>query len=117
MTSPTTPDALSRQPPWGWENPRCKGENAVSLFIDDLQRVLQGRQFNAEHNDGQLAQAQQDVDMLLGKYVQLGAAPQIFGGQTVELKLGVDRAGVTHVVPIFSPALKQHFVQLLGKAR
>jgi hypothetical protein len=104
-------------PSWGWEHPQCRGPNAVPLFIDDLQRVLSGFAPGGADDAAGLAQTQTEVDMLLGKYVLMGVAPQIFGGQTVELKLGTDRTGVTHVVPIFSASLKQQFMQILGQAK
>jgi hypothetical protein len=52
---------------------------------------------------------------LLARYNEIGAAPDIFLGQSVELKEGVDRDGVSHTVPIFSARLKKSLVSMLGQ--
>ena len=51
---------------------------------------------------------------LLARYNDIARAPEVFQGQSVELKEGVDRSGVSHTVPIFSPRLKQSLVSMLG---
>jgi hypothetical protein len=117
MTTLSRPSSGPVFAPWGWKQPDCKGAKAVSFFIDDLQRLLGACAPASPADTDSLARAQDEVDMLLGNYVRLGANPQVFDGQTVELKLGMDRAGVTHVVPIFSASLKRHFQQLLSGGR
>ncbi|MBO9332417.1 hypothetical protein A6B37_22845 [Achromobacter sp. HZ01] len=101
---------------WGWEQPECRGQAALALFIDDLHRILQAHAAGKLASSGTLDDAQRDVDELLVRYNEIGAAPDIFLGQTVELKEGVDRNGVSHTVPIFSARLKQSLVSMLGQA-
>jgi hypothetical protein len=108
--------AASTPQGWGWEQPQCRGQAALALFIDDLHRILQAHAAGKLADSSTLAQAQRDVDELLARYNEIGAAPDIFRGQSVELKEGVDRNGVSHTVPIFSPRLKQSLVSMLGQA-
>ncbi|MCW0210712.1 hypothetical protein WHX56_13500 [Achromobacter veterisilvae] len=101
---------------WGWEQPQCRGQAALALFIDDLHRILQAHAAGKLADSSTLADAQRDVNELVARYNEIGAAPDIFLGQSVELKEGVDRNGVSHTVPIFSPRLKQSLVSMLGQA-
>ncbi len=88
----------------------------MALFIDDLHRILQTHAAGKLADSSTLADAQRDVNELLARYNEIAAAPDIFLGQSVELKEGVDRNGVSHTVPIFSPRLKQSLVSMLGQA-
>lgn len=99
---------------WGWQQP-AQGPAALALFIDDLHRVLQAHAARRLTGTAPLAAAQDQVDALLSHYVERRRAPQIFDGQSVTLKEGTDRDGVSHIVPIFSPALKQALVAMLGR--
>lgn len=101
---------------WGWEQPQCRGQAALALFIDDLHRILQAYAAGKLADSGTLADAQRNVNELLARYNEINAAPEIFLGQSVELKEGVDRNGVSHTIPIFSPRLKQSLVSMLGQA-
>lgn len=118
MNHTTSPAGASHDhddPAWGWQQPHCRGQAALALFIDDLHRILQAHATNRLAAVGDLNAVQQQVDMLLAHYVGQRAAPAIFNGQTVTLKEGVDREGVSHTVPLFSPHLKQALVALLGR--
>lgn len=99
---------------WGWEQPGCRGPAALALFIDDLHRILQEHAAGKLASCSTLADAQSQVDALLARYNNIARAPEVFQGQSVELKEGVDRSGVSHTVPIFSPRLKQSLVSMLG---
>lgn len=100
---------------WGWEQPQCRGQAALALFIDDLHRILQNYTAGKLAASSTLADAQEQVDQLLARYNEIAAAPEIFLGQSVQLKEGVDRSGVSHTVPIFSARLKQSLVAMLGQ--
>lgn len=100
---------------WGWEQPQCRGQAALALFIDDLHRILQAHAAGKLADSSTLADAQGQVDELLARYNEINAAPDIFLGQSVELKEGVDRNGVSHTVPIFSARLKKSLVSMLGQ--
>lgn len=99
---------------WGWQQPG-HGQAALALFIDDLHRVLQAHAARRLAGPAPLTVAQEQVDALLARYVELRKAPDIFDGQSVTLKEGTDRDGVSHTVPIFSPHLKQALVAMLGR--
>jgi len=99
---------------WGWQQPG-HGQAALALFIDDLHRVLQAHAARRLAGAAPLSAAQEQVDALLARYVELRKAPDIFEGQSVTLKEGTDRDGVSHTVPIFSPHLKQALVAMLGR--
>jgi len=86
---------------WGWQQPHCHGQAALALFIDDLHRVLQAHAAQQLAVAAPLAAAQEQVDALLAHYVESRKAPDIFEGQSVTLKEGIDRDGVSHTVPIF----------------
>ncbi|OZI51412.1 hypothetical protein [Bordetella genomosp. 4] len=99
---------------WGWQQP-AQGSAALALFIDDLHRVLQAHTARRLAGASPLSLAQEQVDALLARYVEMRKAPEIFEGQSVTLKEGTDRDGVSHTVPIFSPHLKQALVAMLGQ--
>lgn len=99
---------------WGWQQP-SRGQAALALFIDDLHRVLQAHAAQRLAGPAPLAVAQEQVDALLARYVELRKAPDIFEGQSVTLKEGTDREGVSHTVPIFSSRLKQALVAMLDR--
>ncbi|CAM4319186.1 hypothetical protein BOTU111921_23050 [Bordetella tumbae] len=99
---------------WGWQQPG-HGQAALALFIDDLHHVLQAHAARRLASAAPLSVAQEQVDALLARYVEKRKAPEIFEGQSVTLKEGTDRDGVSHTVPIFSPHLKQALVAMLGQ--
>lgn len=99
---------------WGWQQ-SCHGQAALALFIDDLHRVLQAHAARRLTGAAPLNAAQEQVDALLARYVELRKAPDIFEDQSVTLKEGTDRDGVSHTVPIFSPRLKQALVAMLDR--
>ncbi|MEI2418019.1 hypothetical protein V8Z80_17705 [Orrella sp. JC864] len=101
------------QRPWGYERPDCRGANALGLFIDDLHRVLDEHTAGREASPLAVMAAQQGVDRLLAHYVRKGAQPSAFNGQSVTLRHAMDKQGVHHVVPIFSPVLKGALTALL----
>lgn len=98
---------------WGWEQPQCRGQVALTLFIDDLHRILQAHAVGQLAASTTLADAQEQVDRLLVRYNAIAAAPEIFLGQSAHLKEGIDRNGVSHTAPILSPRLKQSLVAML----
>lgn len=112
--SPPGP-ASGANPTWGWQQPDCRGQAALALFIDDLHRVLQAHAAQQMVATTPLAAAQEQVDALLTNYIASGKAPDIFNGQTVTLKEGVDRDGVSHIVPIFSAHLKKALLAMLHR--
>ena len=47
---------------WGWEQPQCRGQAALALFIDDLHRILQNYTAGKLAASSTLADAQEQVD-------------------------------------------------------
>ena len=80
------------------------GSGGAGPFIDDLHRILQEHAAGKLASCSTLADAQSQVDALLARYNDIARAPEVFQGQSVELKEGVDRSGVSHTVPIFRRA-------------
>lgn len=109
-----SPSTTDNDQGWGWQQP-AQGPAALALFIDDLHRVLQAHSARRLTGIAPLAAAQEQINTLLSHYVERRKAPTIFEGQSVTLKEGTDRDGVSHVVPIFSPKLKQALVNMLGR--
>jgi len=109
-----TPSTTNDEYGWGWQQP-VHGAAALALFIDDLHRVLQAHSARRLTGVAPLAAAQDQVNTLLSHYVEARKAPAIFEGQSVTLKEGTDRDGVSHVIPIFSPKLKQALVTMLDR--
>ena len=118
MNKPSNmPLAAAQDKSWGWQQPDCRGRAAVEFFIDDLHRILQAHIANRLAANDQLEQTQAQVDALLNRYREIDAASNTFTDQSVTLKEGVDRNGITHIVPIFSPQLKQAMVRILGNGQ
>ena len=110
---PNSPPSERDPQLWGWELPQCRGQAALALFIDDLDRILQAYTTSKARSTHSLRHAQEQVDVLLSQYMKHAAAPNVFAGQSVDLREGVDHRGVSYTVPIFSPQLKQSLVSLL----
>jgi hypothetical protein len=100
-------------PQWGYERKDCRGANALGLFIDDLQKVLDSHTGRVNASPAALYQAQADANELLRQYVNVEAAPAVFAGQSITLKTAGDGAGALQLVPLFSATLKQALITLL----
>jgi len=98
---------------WGFQRPDCRGANALGLFIDDLQRVLDGHESNVAKSPAALYQAQADTNALVRRYADLTNAPAVFAGQSITLRTAPADHGGVQLVPLFSPGLKQALVALL----
>jgi len=101
---------------WGYHRADCRGTKALVLFLDDLHLVLE--RYAASGWDTQAARqaVQALVDDLLAKYAAVAQAPHIFEGQSVTLHHALDAQGVEHVIPVFSPHLKQLLMDLLARS-
>lgn len=103
-------------PSWGHERADCRGDRALGFFIDDLHRVLSQHDDAREGGALALIPAQQAVDALLRRYVEIGASPAAFNGQTITLRQGADQMGVAQIVPVFSAGLKAALTTLLRRS-
>ena len=104
-------------PKWGYERPDCAGDNALALFLDDIERVV-------EHYAGldgiqletRVFQAQAAANKLLGAYAKNARNTSAFAGQFIEIKSFINESGKTQFVPIFSGELKRALVKLLNRS-
>lgn len=115
-----TPSPVFPGPPdyqWGYQRKDCRGANALGLFIDDLQKVLDRHTDSVNASEAALYAAQADTNQLLRHYVEAEAAPDVFPGQSVTLKTAVHGNGAVQLVPLFSTTLKQALITLLHAGR
>ncbi|PLC54990.1 hypothetical protein CR155_05935 [Pollutimonas nitritireducens] len=102
---------------WGYERADCRGSFALSLFLDDMERLI-------EHYTGQAAaqpeavifQAQAAANKLVQAYERNARNTTAFTKQSIEIKSVVDAEGALLLVPIFSTGLKQKLVELLKRS-
>lgn len=101
---------------WGYERADCRGDFALSLFLDDMERVIKHYATQDTDPEACLAQAQAATDKLLQAYQQNAKGTNAFTGQSIKIRSFVDESGRLAFVPIFSAGLKQHLVDLLNRS-
>lgn len=101
---------------WGYERADCRGNFALSLFLDDMERVVKHYATQGADPETRLAQAQAAADKLLQAYQKNAKGTKAFTGQSIKIKSFVDESGSLAFVPIFSAELKQHLVDLLNRS-
>lgn len=104
-------------PTWGYERPDCIGNNALALFIDDIQRVLDHYSQLPGAPEERLFQAQAAANKLLQAYQKNARKTKAFDGQYIEIKTVVTDKPQPQWVPIFSSGLKQAMKALLEHTR
>lgn len=74
---------------WGYEHPEVKGPNALMFFTWDLSKTIENafHDANEENFEEYVQQAQASVDRLLSRYVEIGANPEVFDGQYINLTI------------------------------
>ncbi|AVL70679.1 MULTISPECIES: hypothetical protein [Oligella] len=74
---------------WGYEHPDVKGPNALMFFTWDLSKTIENAFQDADESnlEAYVQQAQASVDRLLSRYVEIGADPQVFEGQYINLTI------------------------------
>jgi len=101
---------------WGYEQANCRGDYALSLFLDDIQRLLD----HYEARDGQvelnLLDAQAAANKLIGAYQINARGTQAFERQSIEIRSIVNAQDRIQFVPIFSAGLKQNLLRLLKRS-
>ena len=100
---------------WGYQRADCRGTKALVLFLDDLHLILKRYASSGRDTPAARQAVQAQVDELLAKYIEVAQAPHIFEGQSVTLHHAIDPQGVEHVIPVFSPHLKQLLAELLRR--
>ncbi len=101
---------------WGYEQADCRGDYALSLFLDDLQRLLdhyEARNGQAEQN---LLDAQAAANKLISAYQKNARNTQAFDRQSIQIRSVITAADHAQFVPIFSAGLKQNLQRLLDRS-
>lgn len=104
-------------PQWGYERADCRGSYALSLFLDDMDKLITHYTSVAvERPDAVVFQAQAAANKLLQAYEKNARNTAAFTNQFIEIKSLVDAKKQIQLVPIFSSGLKQKLVELLHKS-
>ncbi|MVW71061.1 MULTISPECIES: hypothetical protein [unclassified Bordetella] len=114
MNSSTTPQPTdSREtPPWGYTHPDCKGSSAFLFFVSDLARVVNEALSGRALDNASMTVAQDAVDALVQKYIDIEAAPAAFRGQRILLKLEPAQGGRGPQVALqMSPELEDQIIE------
>jgi len=101
---------------WGYERADCRGDFALSLFLDDMDRLVRHYAAQNLHPDTRLVQAQAAANKLVRAYGENARGTQAFSDQSIQIKSFVDESGSLVLVPIFSAELKKHLVSLLNRS-
>lgn len=111
---PSRRDAPAIQ--WGYERIDCRGDFALSLFLDDMERLLAHYVQGADSAEVRQFQAQAAANKLLQAYQKNARATQAFTRQSIEIRSVANAAGQTQFVPIFSAGLKACLMALLKRS-
>lgn len=102
----------SESQPWGYTHPDCRGSSAFLFFTSDLARVVNQELAGQSLDAAAMARAQQALDALLQRYVDIQAAPAAFNGQRILLKLDTAAPGGTPQVALeMSPELEDQIIE------
>jgi hypothetical protein len=120
MNPNTEPASSATTTLWGYEHPECRGEKALLLFIADLARTIEFHLAGREVGREDMAAAQTGIDALLKRYVALRAAPYAFEGQTIVLRIEIDRrtdgVELPYVALETSPRLEEMLIDAQSNA-
>ncbi|HYG42749.1 MAG TPA: hypothetical protein VEA17_07500 [Bordetella sp.] len=98
------------QEPWGYTHPDCRGATAFLFFTSDLARAVNQELVGATLDAPALERAQQAVDALVQRYIDIQAAPAAFARQRIRLKL--DSSWDTPQVALeMSPELEDQIIE------
>lgn len=106
-------------PNWGYERADCRGSFALSLFLDDMDKLVTHYAARAQAPDQRqvsLFQAQAAANKLLQAYQKNARNTTAFAHQFIEIKSIEDAEGLVQFVPIFSSGLKQQLLVLLKRS-
>ncbi len=110
---------MTTTPQWGYERSDCRGSFALSLFLDDMDRLVDHYTSQAKAHvepDRVVFQAQAAANKLLQAYERNARNTTAFARQSIEIKPVVGSDHHVMLVPIFSSGLKQHLVELLRRS-
>jgi len=105
--APSTP----RQEPWGYTHPDCRGSTAFLFFTSDLARAVNEQLAHGPLDAAALERAQQAVDALVQRYIDIQAAPAAFAGQRIRLRLETGQDAAPQVALEMSPELEDQIIE------
>lgn len=109
MTASTTPPAAPE--PWGYTHPECRGSTAFLFFTSDLARTVNQELSQGPLDAAALARAQDAVDALVQRYIDIQAAPAAFTGQRILLTLETRQGAAPQVALEMSPDLEDQIIE------
>ncbi len=101
---------------WGYERPECRGSFALSLFLDDMDRLVTHYATKTESPEIRQFQAQAAANKLVQAYQKNARGTQAFTHQSIEIRSVIDNTGHLQFVPIFSSGLKACLMELLQRS-
>lgn len=80
---------MEKHEKWGYEHPAVVGANALMFFTWDLSKIIElaFKEANPDNIEDYLGTAQSSIDSLLQKYIDIKAAPHVFEGQRITLRV------------------------------
>lgn len=103
---------------WGYEHPEVKGTNALMFFTWDLSKTIENAFHDAdeENLEQYVQQAQASVDRLLSRYVEIGADPEVFEGQYINLSIEKrDDSNSALIALETSPELEEKIIEMQSR--
>ena len=102
--------------PWGYERADCRGDFALSLFLDDIEHLVDHYSARTEEQlEARIFRAQAAANKLLQAYEKNARNTDAFTRQFIEIKCVTDEHDTQQFVPIFSTGLKTQLVRLLNQ--
>lgn len=105
---------------WGYEHPDVKGPNALMFFTWDLSKTIENafQDANEDNLTQYVQQAQASVDRLLSRYVEIGAAPEVFEGQYINLSIEErPESNSTLIALETSPELEEKIIAMQARVQ
>jgi len=101
---------------WGYARMDCRGDHALSLFLDDIERLLRHYASLDGQPEANRFQAQAAANTLIQAYDKNARGTQAFKNQSIEVRSFVNDRQCLEFVPIFSSGLKAKLVALLKRS-
>jgi|LSQX01.2.fsa_nt_gb hypothetical protein len=105
---------------WGYEHPEVKGPNALMFFTWDLSKTIENafQDANEDNIEQYVMQAQASVDRLLSRYVEIGADPEVFDGQYINLSIEKrDDSNSALIALETSPQLEEKIIEMQSRVQ
>ncbi|MDO5667731.1 MAG: hypothetical protein Q4G44_07920 [Alcaligenaceae bacterium] len=105
---------------WGYEHPEVKGPNALMFFTWDLSKTIENafHEANEDNLEEYVQQAQASVDRLLSRYVEIGADPQVFEGQYINLTIEQRPDSNSALIALeTSPELEEKIIEMQSRVQ